>query len=289
MTTPSKKPTAKPTAKPKATAKPTPKPTAKPKVTTKPTPKPTTTSTSTSGPAFNPRVPALVLPGIKGGVQAAEAYNWFKLVAAKSAPGTPARKAYDAFVGRLKALGIPASKWDKVWRDAVDWTQTVGTNSTGDPSGYLGIIDPADYASTGTTTQKYGTTQYTGTTTTQYSPSSASADIGQVFERELGRTATKAEIDAYIKAVNAEAAKSPQVTKSTTTTAPGKGGILETQTQNQTTTTGFDPTIFAQNFARSRPDFAESFATKNFLTLIEKVLKDPNSIGTVVQQWQIKL
>jgi len=37
------------------------------------------------------------------------------------------------------------------------------------------------------------------------------------------------------------------------------------------------------NFARSRPDFAESFATKNFLKIIQGVLKDPNAIGTVVE------
>lgn len=254
----------------------------------KPTPKPT------AGPTFNPDmdVPPIALPGFPNrGVQASEAYGWFKLVGAKAPKGTPARRAYDSFVQRLQALGIPSSKWNSVWKDAVDWTQTPGANpgmvtvrgaQFADPSSYLAVLDPADYASAGST-KKYGTTKSKTTQTTKYSPSSASADVNRAIQTEIGRTATKEEIDAYIAGVNAEAKKSPAISASTTTTAPGKGGILSTSTSKVTQTTGFDPTIYAQNFARSRPDFAESFATKSVLGIIQKVLRDPNAIGQVVE------
>jgi hypothetical protein len=234
-------------------------------------------------PSFSSRVPPIKLPGIPGGVQASEAYNWFKFVGAKAAKGTPARKAYDAFTARLAAMGIPKSKWDSVWKDAVDWTQTVGTTSTGDPSGYLAILDPSDYADTSGSTKKYGTTKSKTSTTTQYSPSDAGGYINRTIESEIGRTATKEEVDAYIAGVNAEAAKSPAIYEATTTTAPGTGGMLGTSETKATSTTGFDPAMYALNFARSRPDFAESFATKSVLGLIQRILRDPNAIGNVVQ------
>lgn len=240
---------------------------------------------------FNPSmdIPPIGLPGFSNrGVAASEAYGWFKLVAARAAKGTPARQAYDRFTQRLTALGIPKSKWNTVWKDAVDWTQTPGSgvqvNSKGfaDPSGYLAALDPADYASAGST-KKYGTTKSKTSVTTQYSPSDAGGYINRTIESEIGRTATKEEVDAYISGVNAQAKLSPAVTEQETTTAPGKGGVLGTSTTKMTQTTGFDPSMYALNFARSRPDFAESFATKTVLGLINRILKDPNAIGAVVE------
>lgn len=248
-------------------------------------PKPTV-----KAPTFSPSmdIPPIGLPGFGNrGVSATEAYGWFKLVAAKAPKGTPARIAYDSFTSRLKALGIPSSKWNTVWKDAVDWTQTPGANpglknGMAMPDGYLAVLDPADYASAGTT-KKYGTTKSKTSVTTQYSPSSAGSDINRTIESEIGRTATKEEVDAYLAGVNAEARKSPAVTEQETTTAPGTGSVLGTTTTKMTQTTGFDPSLYALNFARSRPDFAESFATKAVLGVIQKVLRDPNAIGQVVQ------
>lgn len=241
-------------------------------------------------PMFSPNmdIPPIGLPGFSNrGVQASEAYGWFRLVAAKAPKGSPARIAYDRFTQQLTALGIPKTKWNSVWKDAVDWTQTPGsgaaTNSAGfaDPSAYLAVLDPADYATA--STKKYGTSKSKTTAVTQYSPSSAGSYINRTIESEIGRTATDAEIDAYIAGVNAEAKKSPAVSTTTTTTAPGKGNILQTSESKVTQTTGFDPSLYALNFARSRPDFAESFATKTVLGLIQKILRDPNAIGQVVE------
>jgi hypothetical protein len=225
------------------------------------------------------------LPGInpEAGINDVQAKSWFKYSGATAKKGTEARKYYERFIAILKKAGIPESKWQSVWNDAVDWVGTPGSGATGDPSMYLNVWNPGDYTKGDGSTKKYGTTAQRSETTTQYSASNAADYLSKTFESEIGRTATKEEIDAYIKGVNAAAKKEPAIYEGKTTTAPGKGGLLETSTTKATNTTGFDPSIYAQNFARSRPDFAESFATKNFLKIIQGLLKDPNAIGTVVE------
>ena len=226
-------------------------------------------------------LPAIQLPGLPRNPSDVEAKNWFKFVAPRAPKGSEAKKYYDSIVGILKGAGVAQKDWAGVWADAVDWTQTIGNDSNGDPRKFFNTWSPGSYVDK--STKKYGTTAQRTETTTQYSPSNAAADISRTFEQEIGRTASQAEIDAYIKGVNDAAKKEPAIYEGTTTTAPGKGGILETSKTKATSTTGFDPTIYAQNFARSRPDFAESFATKNFLKIIQGLLKDPNAIGTVVE------
>jgi hypothetical protein len=229
--------------------------------------------------------PPYKLPGISSdaGINDVQAKSWFKYSGATAKSGTEAKRYYDRFVAILKKAGIPQAKWQSVWNDAVDWVGTPGSGATGDPSMYLNVWNPGDYLKSSGSTKKYGTSTSRTEVTTQYSPSNAADYLSKTFEQEIGRTATQAEIDAYIKGVNAAAKKEPSVSNYSTTTAPGTGGVLETSVSKGTQTTGFDPSIYAQNFARSRPDFAESFATKNFLKIIESLLKDPNAIGTVVE------
>ena len=112
---------------------------------------------------------------------------------------------------------------------------------------------------------------------TEYSTSSAAADLQQMFKAEVGRKATAEEIAAYQKQVNAKAAKEPSVTTGITTTSPGMS------TTTGTTQTGFNPTEFAREFAQSVPDYAENFAVSNFVKLIDQALSDPNRVGQVVQ------
>ena len=79
------------------------------------------------------------------------------------------------------------------------------------------------------------------------------------------------------------AQKEPSIYEGTTTTAAPKGkNTLGSTVSTGKQTTGFDPTMFARNFAMSQPDYAESFASHTFLGLVEKLLKDPNAIGEVV-------
>lgn len=226
------------------------------------------------------------LPGInpEAGINDVQAKSWFKYSAATAKKGTEVRKYYESFIAILKKAGIPESKWQSVWDDAVDWVGTPGSGATGDPKMYLNVWNPSKYTGADGSTKKYGTTKSRTETTYQYGASNAADYINKNFEAELGRTATKEEIDAYIKGVNAAAKKEPGIAESTTTTTgPSKGASLGSSVTKGTQTTPFDPAIYAQNFARSRPDFAESFATKNFLKIIEGLLKDPNAIGTVVE------
>jgi len=143
-------------------------------------------------------------------------------------------------------------------------------------------MDPSLYRTEGSG-PKYGTQAQKDSRVTQYSGSSAAQQISDEMERRLGRRATQSEIDAYTAGVNAAAKKEPSVfTGSTTTTAPKGKNTLGSTATTGTQTTGFDPTMFARNFAMSRPDYAESFAANTFLGLVEKLLKDPNAIGNVV-------
>lgn len=246
--------------------------------------KPSSKSTSDLS-GFQPAYQPIILPDRT--VQSwspQQAIDWFTYVApqGKGKYGKESRMYYNSITGLMSRLGIPRNKWTSAWKDAVAWSQTPGSGSQGDPGDYfLGFVDTSKYASG--TAKKYGKTKSKTIQTTEYSPSSASADINRVIEQEVGRTATREEINAYRAGVNAEAAASPAVSTVISTTAPGKGGILETSTQEVKQTTGFDPTIYAQNFARSRPDFAESFATRAVLGIIQKVLRDPNAIGQVVE------
>lgn len=237
-------------------------------------------SASNEALAYSP----IQLPGVstESGINPTQAKAWFKFTGPNAAKGTPARDYYDNFVAGLRALGIPKDKWQDAWDDAVDYTQAVSNDSGGKPASYLRYMNAGDFADK-TATKKYGTTKSKQTTVTQYSPSSAGETISKTFESELGRTATSAETAAYLKAVNEKAKAEASVYTGTTTTSPGKGGVDQTTTM-ATSTTGFDPTMFAQNFARSMPDYAESFAAKNVLKIIEGLIgSDRTAIGKVVQ------
>jgi len=208
-----------------------------------------------------------------------DAKQWFKF-----ASTNPAYKnAYNSFKSNVGRLGLPTDKksLQAIWNDAVDWTQTTGTNN-GDPFNYLESLDPGNYRDK-TDGPKYGTTAVKDTRTTEYSGSAAAQQISDEFERKLGRRATQAEINAYTIGVNKMAQKEPSVYEGTTTTAAPKGkNTMGSTTSTGKQTTGFDPTMFARNFAMSQPDYAESFASHTFLGLVEKLLKDPNAIGEVV-------
>jgi hypothetical protein len=233
-------------------------------------------SYSTYGSDYVPDVPNIMLPWLDRPVTAAEAKSSMKFAGTR---GGKAKIAYDRWTAALKAQGIPAAKADEVWADALEWTQTLGS-TTSDPTNYISVMDPSRYIDE--STRKYGTQIQKQVTTTEYSTSAAASDIDTAFQRELGREATPEQALAYQKAVNKEAAKSPAIYQGSTTTSPG-GASLGTTSTKATSKTGFDPTIFARDFARSQPDFAESYAAKEFLKLIDQALTDPNRIGQVVE------
>jgi hypothetical protein len=213
------------------------------------------------------------------GIDPVDAKQWFSF-----ADTNPQYKnAYNTFKSNVGRLGLKTDKktLQTIWNRAVDWTQTKGTNN-GDPFNYLEYLNPEDFRGTATG-PKYGTQGVKDIRTTEYSGSSAAQQISDEMERRLGRRATQAEIDAYTKSVNKMSQKEPSIYEGTTTTAAPKGkNTLGSTVSTGKQTTGFDPTMFARNFAMSQPDYAESFASHTFLGLVEKLLKDPNAIGEVV-------
>jgi hypothetical protein len=196
---------------------------------------------------------------------------------------------YKKITGNLAALGIPEKKWQAAWNDAVDWTQSIGSSS-GNVEDYFSQMSPSDYA-TAATASKYGTSVNNTSTVTQYSASDAGNTINKKIKGELGREASAAETAAYLKAANAKAKLEPATYNSTSTTVAGKGtpvggkGTTAADVTNTSavSTTGFDPELFAQNFARSLPDYAESFAAKDFLKIVDGLIgPDRTAIGKVI-------
>jgi hypothetical protein len=223
---------------------------------------------------LKPIVSNIQLPGVPRGVSPDEAKNWFKYLSSNN------KSLYDQFVANAKALGIPGDSktMQTLWNDAVDWTQAIGSNSTS-PQQYFSVINPEAYQDI--SGNKYGTTQQYQKTVTEYSPSTAAQNVQQTFKGELGREATAGEATAYTQAVNKAASTSAAAFSGSTTTSPGADGKTISSTVGKQTT-GFDPTEFSKNFARSMPDYAENYAARNFMSLIQQSLSDPNRIGKVV-------
>jgi hypothetical protein len=212
-------------------------------------------------------------------IDSVDAKQWFKF----ASTNPKYKNSYNSFKGNVARLGLPTDKktLQSIWNDAVDWTQTTGTED-GDPFNYLESLDPTNYASDAKG-PRYGTQGVKDIRTTEYSGSSGAQQINDEMERRLGRRATQAEIDAGVAGLNKAAMKEPSVYEGSTTTAAPKGkNTLGSSVSTGKQTTGFDPTMFARNFAMSQPDYAESFASHTFLGLVEKLLKDPNAIGEVV-------
>ena len=235
--------------------------------------RPQPSSTNSLTPRIIDRTNPISLPGVDGGVNIDEGKAWFKFLKNNN------KQRYNELIADIVARGVPKSAAAKVWSDALEWVSSIGSPSSR-PTDYFTYMDPSDYQGA---TKKYGTQKQRDERVTQYSPSSGAQVVSDTMEQELGRTASANEIAAGTAAMNAAAMKEPSIFEGTTTTAPGgKGFELGSTSTKGTQTTGFDPTMFARNFARSQPDFAESFAAKNFLKLISGLLTDPNAIGQVV-------
>ena len=104
------------------------------------------------------------------------------------------------------------------------------------------------------------------------SDSSAAATLDQMYQQELGRTATDEEIAAFKKALNAQQMASP----STSVTKGVSAG--RSSTSNSVTTTGFDPTRFARQYAQSQEGFGERYAGITFMDALDKAISSPDSL-----------
>lgn len=216
-------------------------------------------------------------PKVGRGVAVAEGKNFFKNLKETN----PA--AYNLILQKIAAIGIQPTRknYNTIMANAVDWTQSIMNPLRSSPQGinpidYLNYVDPTIVETSDK--KKYGTTKQETVTQTEYSASAAEQDIQQMARQELGREATAKEVKSYTDLVNKEAAKQPSIYSGSTTTSPGASRTVGKQT------TGFDPTEFARKYARSMPDYAESFAAKDFLTTLDSLIQSPARVGKVVSE-----
>ena len=106
--------------------------------------------------------------------------------------------------------------------------------------------------------------------------SDAQKTLNDSFKAELGREANAAEIRAFQKALNAMEKGSPSTTTQTTSTS-GDNTSISTQT-----TGGFNAAQFAEDWAKSQPEYAENFAATTFMNVLSNTLNQtPNVVRNV--------
>lgn len=200
-----------------------------------------------------------------------EAKQWFKFLSSNDP------KRYGQFKANVAALGLKTDKktLQKLWDDAVDWTQVVGGTS-GNPLDYFNVLDPMDYVEV-EKKKKYGSAAQRDERITQYSTSSAADIVMRSSMEERGMGTTTKEEKKFLEAINAAAAKEPSVYEGITTTSPT--GTSSKGVQR----TGFDPSQFARDWIRSQSNYAESFVAKDFIDVLSNIIQSPAKIGRVVE------
>lgn len=166
----------------------------------------------------------------------------------------------------------------KIYRlvsDGIDFTQVPGS----------GITDPYDYTNTKSGMEimegssrggggggSYGPYSYESTDVALSSDSGAMEILDQAYQQYLGRVATTEESQAFKQALNMMEQMNPS--RSVIEGVSGKG----TDTRTQTTEGGFNPRIFARDYAMATPEYANTFAANTFMTALNSFLEEPNAI-----------
>ena len=95
-------------------------------------------------------------------------------------------------------------------------------------------------------------------------PLSARKLVDDALESYLGRRAKPEEQQRFLKALNVAERESPSVTTQVSTTTPGGPGLSSTETQ-VLGKGGFNPTVFAEEFARGEQGAGEYQAATTYL------------------------
>ena len=165
----------------------------------------------------------------------------------------------------------------KIYRlvsDGIDFTQVPGS----------GITDPYDYTNTKSGMEimegpgrgggggSYGPYTYESTDVALSSDSGAMEILDRAYQQYLGRVATVEEGQAFKQALNMMEQMNPS--RSVIEGVSGKG----TDTRTQTTQGGFNPRVFARDYAMATPEYANTFAANTFMTALNSFLEEPNAI-----------
>jgi hypothetical protein len=118
-------------------------------------------------------------------------------------------------------------------------------------------------------------------TVNQSSRTDAKATLNNAYQQMLGRMANNKELAAFQKALNDLESKNATVSSLSGTTT-SKGGTSSTS-QTVRTTGGFNAGQFAQDWARSRPEYAETFAATTFMGVIDEMSRGGASLEGRVQ------
>lgn len=111
------------------------------------------------------------------------------------------------------------------------------------------------------------------------SVSQAKGLINQALQSLNGRRYSKAEVEKFIEQFNAASAADPQITKSKTTTHISAGGGSQSSSTSSVSSGGIDPQQQAEDFARSRPDYAEFQTAVPLMDAFMQAIQSPVSGG----------
>lgn len=104
----------------------------------------------------------------------------------------------------------------------------------------------------------------------------AKTSLNNAYEQMLGRRANDKELAAFQKALNDLESKNASVTTQTgTSTSKGDSSSSSFVTK---TTGGFNAAQFAEDWARSRPEYAENFAATTFMSVIDNMTRGGASL-----------
>jgi hypothetical protein len=200
-------------------------------------------------------------------VDTEEAKAWWE---AQAVQGT---EAWQKTSKTLKSLGYKTnSQMLSALNRGIDYTLNPNSG-TDDP--FTWIV--AQEASSGGGSGSGGPYTQVQTSTNISSPSRARTAANAAFESEIGRMATKDESTQFQQALNLAEQGSP-TTSVTSGVSRGRNTTSSTKT-----TGGFDAAAFGRDWARSQSDFAESYAAGSFMSLLDRVISQPNAIEQIVK------
>lgn len=176
------------------------------------------------------------------------------------------KAGYSSFEEALLGASLDPEKETRSWEEYLQFLATSPKRQA-----WLKEHGPEELGGNGAD----GPFRYSTTTSTISPESAAATDIDTVFQAELGRRATDAEIRAYTKLLNKQQSANPQTTVQAGTQ---KGNNRDGTT---TTTGGFDPARFAMEYAQSQPEYAENFAATTFMSVLDRAISSPNALDDI--------
>jgi hypothetical protein len=171
---------------------------------------------------------------------------------------------FSSFEDAIAAAANDPNKGSRSWRDYLVWMageiKAAGIDLSGGGGGGGGG----------------GPYSYSDTSIQLSSESEAAAIADSAWQEQLGRQAQDGELEQFHQDLNRMQRQNP--TKSVTT------GVASGNSRTSTTRTkgGFDPRMYAVQYAQSRDDYAENFAATTFMRLLDRAIEAPNAVDDLI-------